>query len=81
MSTAPSTQLIAGRTGVFASPGDDEQVKRMVAELIDELGFDPVDAGTLAEGRRKHQPGSPAYAGATPASSWEPVSALLTYIM
>jgi 8-hydroxy-5-deazaflavin:NADPH oxidoreductase len=32
-----------------------------VAELIDEVGFDAVDAGTLAEGGRKHQPGSPAY--------------------
>src|SRR5436190_5664623 len=41
--------------------GDDEQAKQKVADLIDEIGFDPVDAGTLAEGGRKHQPGSPAY--------------------
>ena len=32
-----------------------------VAELIDEIGFDAVDAGKLAEGGRKHQSGSPAY--------------------
>jgi predicted dinucleotide-binding enzyme len=36
--------------------GDDEAAKRDVAELIDEIGFDAVDAGTLAEGGRKHQP-------------------------
>jgi 8-hydroxy-5-deazaflavin:NADPH oxidoreductase len=48
------------RLGVPIS-GDDEQAKRTVAELIDEIGFDPVDAGTLAEGGRKHQPGSTAY--------------------
>src|SRR5215207_6432803 len=48
------------RVGVPIS-GDDEKAKRTVAELIDEIGFDAVDAGTLAEGGRKHQPGSPAY--------------------
>jgi predicted dinucleotide-binding enzyme len=41
--------------------GDNEKARRTVAELIDEIGFDAVDAGTLAEGGRKHQPGSPAY--------------------
>ena len=40
---------------------DDEQAKRTVAELIDQIGFDAVDAGTLAEGGRKHQPGTSAY--------------------
>ena len=48
------------RVGIPIS-GDDEKAKRTVAELIDEIGFDAVDAGTLAEGGRKHQPGSPAY--------------------
>jgi hypothetical protein len=32
-----------------------------VAELIDEIGFDAVDAGTLAEGGRKQRVGAPAY--------------------
>lgn len=26
-----------------------------------QIGFDAVDAGTLAQGGRKHQPGTPAY--------------------
>src|SRR5262245_26157262 len=41
--------------------GDDPEAKGMVAALIDEIGFDAVDAGTLAEGGRKHQPGAAAY--------------------
>jgi predicted dinucleotide-binding enzyme len=32
--------------------GDDEDAKRVVTELIDSFGFDVVDAGPLAEGRR-----------------------------
>ena len=42
----------AGDEGRFGIPvsGDDEQAKQIVAELIDEIGFDPVDAGTLAAG-------------------------------
>ena len=48
------------RLGIPIS-GDEEQAKQEVAELIDEIGFDPVDAGALAEGGRKHQPGTPAY--------------------
>jgi 8-hydroxy-5-deazaflavin:NADPH oxidoreductase len=53
----------AGDEGRFGIPisGDDEQAKQTVAELIDQIGFDPVDAGTLAAGGRKHQPGGPAY--------------------
>lgn len=49
-----------GRYGIPLS-GDDVQAKQTVAELIDQVGFDPVDAGTLAEGGRKHQPGGAAY--------------------
>lgn len=55
----------AGRIGIPIS-GDDEEAKRIVAELIDEMGFDAVDAGTLAKGGRKHQPGSPVYAADLP---------------
>ena len=48
------------RLGIPIS-GDDEQAKQTVAQLIDEIGFDPVDAGTLAEGGRRYQPGTAAY--------------------
>lgn len=41
--------------------GDDPDAKRIVAELIDEIGFDAVDVGDLSHGGRKHQPGTPAY--------------------
>lgn len=40
--------------------GDDEAAKACVAALIDELGFDPVDDGTLEESWRQ-QPGSLVY--------------------
>lgn len=48
------------RVGIPIS-GDDDEAKAIVAELVDQIGFDAVDAGTLAEGGRKHQPGSPAF--------------------
>jgi 8-hydroxy-5-deazaflavin:NADPH oxidoreductase len=38
--------------------GDDENAKRTVLDLIDQIGFTGVDAGTLAESRAL-QPGSP----------------------
>jgi len=53
------------RLGIPIS-GDDEEAKRTVAELIDQIGFDAVDAGTLAEGGRKHQAGAAAYTQGLP---------------
>lgn len=55
--------LPAGDPGRLAIPiaGDDAEAKRVVAALIDEIGFDAVDAGTLAVGGRKHQPGTAPY--------------------
>ena len=53
------------RLGIPIS-GDDEHAKRTVAELIDEIGFDAVDAGTLAEGGRRHQVGARAYTQGLP---------------
>lgn len=41
--------------------GDDENAKRHVADLIDEIGFEPVDTGSLADGGRRQQPGSDIY--------------------
>jgi predicted dinucleotide-binding enzyme len=41
--------------------GDDTAAKALVLGLIDDLGFDGVDAGGLDESWRQ-QPGSPVYA-------------------
>ncbi len=53
----------AGTPGRIALPvaGDDEAAKAVVLRLIDELGFDAVDAGGLDESWRQ-QPGTPVYA-------------------
>jgi hypothetical protein len=40
--------------------GDDRAGKAKVMALLDQIGFDPVDAGTVAESWRQ-QPGTPAY--------------------
>lgn len=47
------------RTAMAVS-GDDQQAKETVSTLINDAGFDAVDAGTLADSW-KHQPGTPAY--------------------
>lgn len=52
-----------GAPGRIALPvaGDDARAKGVVMNLVDELGFDPVDAGTLDESWRQ-QPATPVYA-------------------
>ncbi len=52
----------AGEEGRIALPiaGDDAAAKVVVSNIVDELGFDPVDAGTIAESWRQ-QPGTPVY--------------------
>jgi 8-hydroxy-5-deazaflavin:NADPH oxidoreductase len=50
----------AERLAIFLA-GDDREAKELVAGLIDELGFAPVDTGSLAEGGRRQQPGAPVY--------------------
>ncbi len=52
----------AGTPGRIALPvaGDDERAKRVVMQLIEQLGFDPIDAGPLDESWRQ-QPGTPVY--------------------
>jgi hypothetical protein len=54
--------LPAGTTGRVAIPvaGDDPKAKAIVFRLVDQIGFDPVDAGSLAESWRQ-QPGTPVY--------------------
>ena len=50
----------AGRIGLPVA-GDDASAKQLVMGLIEDLGFDAVDAGTLADSWRQ-QPGTPVYA-------------------
>lgn len=51
-----------GKEGRIALPvaGDDARAKGVVLRLLDEMGFDGVDAGTLDESWRQ-QPGTPVY--------------------
>ena len=48
------------RHAIFVA-GDDEDAKRVVMTLIEEIGFGPVDTGSLAEGGRRQQPNSARY--------------------
>ena len=52
----------AGAGGRIALPlaGDDEKAKSLVLKIVDELGFDPVDAGGLDDSWRQ-QPDTPVY--------------------
>jgi predicted dinucleotide-binding enzyme len=52
----------AGSPDRFALPvaGDEPEPKRVVMALVDQLGFDPVDAGSIDESWRQ-QPGTPVY--------------------
>jgi 8-hydroxy-5-deazaflavin:NADPH oxidoreductase len=51
-----------GTAGRIALPiaGDDPAARKIVSDLVDQLGFDPVDAGPLSESWRQ-QPGTPVY--------------------
>ena len=48
------------RFAIFVA-GDDPKAKAVVSRLIEDIGFAPVDSGSLREGGRKQQPGSPIY--------------------
>lgn len=48
------------RHAVFLA-GDDADARATVARLIEEIGFAPVDTGSLREGGRRQQPGSDVY--------------------
>ena len=41
--------------------GDDGEAKSDVSDLIEEIGLALIDTGSLAEGGRRQQPGSPIY--------------------
>ncbi|WP_224994278.1 NADPH-dependent F420 reductase [Cesiribacter sp. SM1] len=48
-----------GRIAISVA-GDNEEHKKVAAELVDQTGFDTVDGGSLAESWRQ-EPGTPAY--------------------
>jgi predicted dinucleotide-binding enzyme len=48
--------------------GDDLTAKQAVDDLIEEIGFDGVDAGPLGEGGRKFQVGAPLYGAQLPSA-------------
>jgi predicted dinucleotide-binding enzyme len=50
----------AERLAIYLA-GDDGAAKDVVSGLIDEVGFAPVDTGTLHDGGARQQPGSPIY--------------------
>ena len=54
----------AGTSGRIALPvaGDNAKAKEVVFRLVDQIGFDPVDSGTITDSWRQ-QPGSPVYTG------------------
>jgi hypothetical protein len=54
-------QSSAQRRYALPLSGDDVGAKRKVQDLIELLGFEPVDLGGLASGGRRQQPGSPVY--------------------
>ncbi len=54
--------VAAGAEERLAMPvaSDDTEAKALASQLVDDIGFDPVDAGNLRDGRRQ-QPGTPVY--------------------
>jgi 8-hydroxy-5-deazaflavin:NADPH oxidoreductase len=48
------------RRAIFIA-GDDAEAKKVVASLIDEIGFAAVDTGSLREGGQRQQPGTEIY--------------------
>jgi len=48
------------RLALFVA-GDDAEAKAMISRLIEEIGFAPVDTGSLHHGGRLQQPGSRIY--------------------
>ena len=61
LATLGRTDLpVEERHAIFLA-GDDEDAKTVVASLIEEIGFAPVNTGTLREGGRRQQPNTPIY--------------------
>lgn len=67
----PAMVAEAGRAGdrvAIPLAGDDAQARQVAARLIEDAGFDPVDAGPLVQARA-FDPGAPAYNNPMPAAA------------
>jgi 8-hydroxy-5-deazaflavin:NADPH oxidoreductase len=53
--------LPAGERLAIFIAGDDAGAKGVVARLIEDIGFTPIDTGSLRDGGRMQKPGSPIY--------------------
>jgi 8-hydroxy-5-deazaflavin:NADPH oxidoreductase len=56
-----SGKLLPDEQLVLFLAGDDAEAKAVVSRLIQEIGFAALDTGSLGEGGRRQQPGSPIY--------------------
>jgi predicted dinucleotide-binding enzyme len=59
LATRGRTDLPVEERPTLFLAGDDPEAKAVVARLIEEIGFAPVDTGSLRDGGRFQQPGSP----------------------
>ena len=68
----------AFRTGkerwVIYVAGNDADAKQVVSGLIEEIGFVPIDTGSLGEGGRMQQPGTTLYKGWRPLLRAKPLT-------
>jgi hypothetical protein len=55
------TSLPLDERRVVPLAGDDAEAKSVVADLITQIGFAPLDLGSLREGGRQMEPGQPIY--------------------
>jgi predicted dinucleotide-binding enzyme len=55
------TDLPVGERRAIFVAGDDGEAKEVVSRLIEEIGFAPVDTGSLREGGRRQEPGTEVY--------------------
>lgn len=61
LATRGRTDLPVDQRHAIFLAGDDIEAKHVVAQLIQEIGFAPIDTGSLREGGRAQQPDSPIY--------------------
>lgn len=61
LDTRGNTDLpLEDRHAIYVA-GDDAEAKQVVSRLIEDIGFAPVDTGSLHQGGRMQQPDSPIY--------------------